>query len=44
MDKKFLYKCWLCGVIIFTAKIIKDGKDCGAGALFVDANTPGFGT
>ena len=41
-QKVFCTNAGYAGVIIFTAKIIKDGKDCGVGALFVDANTPGL--
>ena len=41
-QKVFCTNAGYAGVIIFTAKIIKDGNDCGVGALFVDANTPGL--
>ena len=41
-QKVFCTNAGYAGVIIFTAKIIKDGKDCGIGALYVDKGTQGL--
>ena len=41
-QKIFCTNAGYAGVIIFTAKIIKDDIDCGIGALYVDAGTEGL--
>ena len=41
-QKVFCTNAGVAGVIIFTAKIIKDGKNKGVGALYVDNNTEGL--
>ena len=41
-QKVFCTNAGYAGVIIFTSKIIKDNKECGIGALYVDVGTKGL--
>tara|TARA_B110000116_G_scaffold218681_1_gene196291 strand:- start:2896 stop:4056 length:1161 start_codon:yes stop_codon:yes gene_type:complete len=41
-QKVFCTNAGVAGVIIFTSKIIRNDREIGIGALYVDANTPGL--